>query len=325
MTEPYNNLIISRISTLIPPHIKLVDFLMDTLDIGRESAYRRIRNQVPFTLEEAAILSSNLNFSIDDIFSIDKSHNTVLARTLTNPNQTAEDLIHKMLEVFYNQIVEGGQSGDLEITIANNRLLFYYFFRFPNLFRFFYFKCCRQNNDISLNSTFFEVATPLSITNLVNQISQNMHHIKKETFIIDENVYLAIMREIQYAYLRKLITDDEFITLKGEFGNFLNYVEILSQVGDDQGCCETNFYLSMLNIEGNQLFVEYDDKTISTYFVSTFIPLYITDPNVCKIQKKWLEAQKIHSVLITKSNEFHQVDFFRKQYQYLEKLGNELI
>ena len=37
---------------------------MDTLCIGREAIYRRLRGEVPFTLEEAALISRKLGVVI---------------------------------------------------------------------------------------------------------------------------------------------------------------------------------------------------------------------------------------------------------------------
>ena len=46
---------------------------MDVLDIGKESAYRRLRGEKPFSMEEIYKLSLVLNFSLDEIISNDKS------------------------------------------------------------------------------------------------------------------------------------------------------------------------------------------------------------------------------------------------------------
>ena len=42
-----------------------VDLLMDIVSIGKEAAYRRLRGEIPFTLEEAVSICSRLNVSLD--------------------------------------------------------------------------------------------------------------------------------------------------------------------------------------------------------------------------------------------------------------------
>lgn len=44
--------LISRILISIPDNINPVLYLMDLLDLSRESAYRRIRGEIPFTFWE---------------------------------------------------------------------------------------------------------------------------------------------------------------------------------------------------------------------------------------------------------------------------------
>jgi hypothetical protein len=51
----------------IPKSIKPRDYLMKKLSISKESAYRRMRNKVPFTFEEVVTISLDLGFSLDEI------------------------------------------------------------------------------------------------------------------------------------------------------------------------------------------------------------------------------------------------------------------
>lgn len=57
--------IFNQIKTSLPPHLALVDAIADCLDIGNDSAYRRIRGEKPVTLEELAKLAERFEFSID--------------------------------------------------------------------------------------------------------------------------------------------------------------------------------------------------------------------------------------------------------------------
>ena len=41
----------------LPLKENLANLLIDTLYIGKEAIYRRLRGEVPFTLEEAALIS----------------------------------------------------------------------------------------------------------------------------------------------------------------------------------------------------------------------------------------------------------------------------
>ena len=325
MKESYNKLVISRISTFIPSHIKTVDFLMDALDIGRESAYRRIRDQVPFTLEEVARLSSLLNFSVDEIIGANNSNGSVLVKSFIDPEQTCDGILYQMMEDYYSFLMKGGEYNDLEVIVASNRLPIFYFSNHPHLLKFFYYKCCRRNNDIALNTKFSEINLPEKIAVTARKIVEIPLSIKKEIFIFDEYIYLSSLKEIQHYYFQKLITDSELQLLKEDFRNFLKYVESLSQSGRENCQTETLFYLSSINMENNQMLLKYGNNMIFIFFISFFRPIYVTELNPCLVQKKWLDSLKKQSVLITDSNEINQSAFFIRQYEYLEKLGNQTI
>jgi len=62
-----NKIFVELILKKIPAKFSPVDYLMQTLDLKKGAAYRRIRNQVPFTFGEIIKLSSNLGFSLDEI------------------------------------------------------------------------------------------------------------------------------------------------------------------------------------------------------------------------------------------------------------------
>ncbi len=64
--EPNTNLI-EAAKEKFPPKGQLADMLMDTLYIGKEAIYRRLRGEVPFTFQEAAIISKELGISLDRI------------------------------------------------------------------------------------------------------------------------------------------------------------------------------------------------------------------------------------------------------------------
>ena len=52
-----NESLIATIRSYIQNEKELIPALMSLLNIGKQSVYRRLRNEIPFTLVEASILS----------------------------------------------------------------------------------------------------------------------------------------------------------------------------------------------------------------------------------------------------------------------------
>ena len=67
MTMNLNKIVLTKILDIMPENLKPVTLLMEVLDIGKESAYRRLRGEKPFSMEEIYKLSLVLNFSLDEI------------------------------------------------------------------------------------------------------------------------------------------------------------------------------------------------------------------------------------------------------------------
>lgn len=67
MKNPSNKFIENIIRQKLRKDEKLVDAIMQTLSIGKESAYRRLRGEVPYTFEDIMKVSSRYNISIDAI------------------------------------------------------------------------------------------------------------------------------------------------------------------------------------------------------------------------------------------------------------------
>ena len=59
--------LINEMKERIPQGQNLANYLTDTLYMGKEAVYRRLRGEVAFTFDEIAVISHNLGISIDQI------------------------------------------------------------------------------------------------------------------------------------------------------------------------------------------------------------------------------------------------------------------
>lgn len=61
------NELINEMKERIAPKETLANFLTNTLCMGKEAVYRRLRGEVAFTFDEVAVISHKLGISIDQI------------------------------------------------------------------------------------------------------------------------------------------------------------------------------------------------------------------------------------------------------------------
>ena len=62
--------LINEMRERIAPKETLANFLTNTLCMGKEAVYRRLRGEVAFTFDEVALISHKLGISIDQIVGI---------------------------------------------------------------------------------------------------------------------------------------------------------------------------------------------------------------------------------------------------------------
>ena len=67
MENILNKKIITAVQKHIPQNQKTVNYLMELLDLSKESSYRRIRGEKGFSAQELYIISRDLNISIDEM------------------------------------------------------------------------------------------------------------------------------------------------------------------------------------------------------------------------------------------------------------------
>jgi hypothetical protein len=324
MTEKQIELLTTRILEGIPENIKPIEYLMDTLNIGKESAYRRMRGEIPFTFDEISELSHKLSFSIDEI--VGKNiEDRIFFDLQFNSSSKSDESFLAMLESYCKYLELVGNVPNGEVLASINRLSLFLLINYDSLFKLHYYNWIHQTHNVSLNQLFSETIIPPKIQEVREKFLSKRRNLNNVNFIVDRDIFLTIVREIQYYHNRKLITEEEAATLKGELVNLLKNIEIMMQKGTSKSGSSYNFYLSLLDVETNTNCATYgNDNIASLYWMYPVNPVVIVNQEICYMQKKWLESLKKFSILATLSNEILQAEFVAKQLEYLDNITDEL-
>jgi len=321
--ERSNDMLIAKIEGSIPSNIKLVNYLMDSLSLGREAVYRRLRNQVPFTFGEIIKLSSNLGFSLDEIVYQDKNIQVLLELNrdaLPDPQK----MFIEMLNTYFELTKKLYEARDKEVNCVVNELWVTVLLKYENIFKFFYYKWLHQFHDGVPTPSFSEVELPAEVISLKNRFQYYSVQVKDAvaSFIFDQDTFLNLIREIRYFYKRQLISDQELSDIRKEFHEILDVFERLAKKGISESGSRSNYYLSQLGIESNSTYVRYDDKVFIYSCLYSMVPVCITDPGLCHMQKKWFDSLRRYCTLISECNELVQEKYINKQREYLDNIEN---
>ena len=98
--------LINEMKERIPQGQNLANYLTDTLYMGKEAVYRRLRGEVAFTgftFDEIAVISHNLGISIDQIIGNHLSNRVTFdLNLLHSPNlfESYHEIIERYLRIF---------------------------------------------------------------------------------------------------------------------------------------------------------------------------------------------------------------------------------
>ena len=311
-----NKKLVNAILKYIPKNEKSVVYLVNTLNLSRESAYRRLRGDIPFTIQELVTLASKLEFSIDNVFEQEKQNQAFFDVSRASENST--DFFLFMLKKYselHDKVVFARKK---EAQMAFNSFPPPFFADYNYLFKFSYYKWLYQENTIHRDESFQEVILPEEAVAFQRKLKGNMIQGRNVILILDMNIFLNLIKEIQYFYQRKILTDKELLLLKAEMINMVEQYETIAQTGI-YGSSRIQLYLSSLCVNSNTVYFNCDDKEEPFFWIFTINPVIIQNTGFVSMQLKWLNSLKRQSALISQSNEILQTEFFFKQHEYIEK------
>jgi len=325
MYKNKQNALTAKILSSIPKNIKPTEYLMEMLSISKESAYRRLRGEIPFTFAEIKKMAIDLHFSVDEIISRGASSHVSFS---VDVGQAEEDypVFAKTIRDYYDGLITVSNAQESEIIVAMNNILPFFFTPFESLFKFSYFKSMQKNAKIASKSTFADTVLPNDLLELRTRIEEQLKNCTKNvTIIIDSNIVSNLISDILYFHKRRLITDDELQILKKEMLTLIDQVEEMAQSGFFSDGIEVNIYLSFINVDSSSLYMKNDDKEVSCFYLYNLAPITATNQSICALHRKKVDSLKKYSRLITQSNEIIQSAFFEHQREKISLIEEQTL
>ncbi|WP_157258290.1 hypothetical protein [Dysgonomonas sp. HGC4] len=319
-----NEIVVNHIRKNIPKEKNIVPFLMDLLDLAKESTYRRVRNEIPFTFEEISKIGLHLNISLDEIIGQSSGKRVFFNLHELNhsiPILQIKDVIIEAIEV----LSKVHRSTNSKVILAGNHFPTLFLVSFPNISKFRYYKWIHQTEDVPLNFYYSDFSIPQEILNLQKKLKYNLQRVNKLEIIIDKNTISSTMLDVSYFYKRNLISESELRVIQEELYECIDLLEEMTQKGVNQIGSEVQIYLSSLNIESNSSYFEYDGQSYTQLWSYFSDPISISNSQASFVQKRWLDSLKKYSTLITQSNEIQRAKFLNLQRELISNMDKDII
>ena len=297
----------------------MVNALADILRIEKGAVYRRLRQEVPFTLNEIALIAKDLMISLDNVIGVEGQRSIPFQLNLPNfifP-QNAD---YELLNVYLAFLRSINRSENSEMASASNALPYDLSFKFHNLILLCLFKWnFHYNSDKVI--PYHQISVFPEMERLMTDCTLEMNHFGKTSYVLDNRIFRLIVDDIHYFNTIRLIEKDDIQKIKEDLFSLLDYLEKMALTGQFQETGNlVNLYISDINITTSYAYLESENIRFS--MIKTFILSSVnsTDEITFEKMKKWIYSLIKISTLITLTNERQRVLYFEKQ----RKIINEL-
>lgn len=228
-TRPNQLSFVTMLKKAIPANVNLADEVAELLEVSADSAYRRLRGETDFSLEELVLLATTYNISLDTTL----MNGTKMVSFRTNELNTHVSGFADYLGVLHSDLKWIRQWPNAKITYAAEDLPVFYHFFFPQLARF---KMVYWNKSIlgntELNSAFVEdVNIPeewrAEVPRIIDVFSQ-MPSIE----IWHEDTIKSTLKQIEYyAHVGYFKQKETLAQLMQELTDLMSMVRIQAEYG----------------------------------------------------------------------------------------------
>ncbi len=322
VNEQLNARLIELIHEKTPCDHNPAALLADTLRIGREAAYRRLRGEVPFTFAEAVQISEKLDFSLDRAVGFAANGNAVFNLNFTDYLASVDSYDH-VIEKDTSFLVQLCKSQHTEMSMAGNQIPQSLYLRYPTLADFKLFKWLYQHDKfIKPVRTVEDMQKSPHLTHCYRNFMQAVQRIETTHYIFDHTLCHHWVQAIRYFSELGLITDRHIELLKTELNALLDEMEELTLSGCHPNGNRVNIYVSELDIEANYLSFSSDDHKEARIEVFSLNALHTNNPEIAAPMQKWIQTLRQFSTLITQSSALQRFRFFSRQRELVSSIGS---
>jgi len=313
---------VEKIKEMIPQGLSLVSELSDLIGISNDSAYRRIRGETSFTIEEIVKICKRYKISFDSFSNSTSGTVTFYYDLITESEESFLKYLNTILQGM--QRIKGTADG--EIMYAAEDIPIFQLFNRPELaaFKIFYWMKSVMNIP-SLEKK--KVDLSLVSDEIMNTGREMLKIYKKipSVEIWSDKTISSILKQIDYYHESGMFNNKtDALHICDVLQELLNDIQKQAEQSTkaDIAGFENNFMLYNCDIEmGNNCILVTANKAKVVYLRHhTFNQLTTTNNVFCHESENWLKGLIKKSTLISGVSEKQRYQFFQKAADAIERL-----
>jgi len=298
----------------------LISAVEDILKIERESAYRRIKGIVQFTIREMGILAHHLNISLDDLLNDHQTNVLHIHMLCPRAGESLEERTQRVKEYIDKiKMIENSTESELGVAYANLPMEFYT--PHPHLLKFIYFRWGNYYVGPEKFKDFAKWKIPDYIHNYHANVMRMFGNMKKLLYIWDKSIIWDIANDLKHFASVRMITENDIMKIKNDLHNMLNELERLVAAGGTlNNPDKIEFYISHVKIGVTYSYL-WSKEYAASYITSLYMLSTINENRAtCTNVREWVKSLRRVSTLISGTGEKERILFFKEQHQIIEQI-----
>ena len=317
--EKWNDCFIKALYERFPQKSQLMKELSDLLHIEREAVYRRLRQDVIFSMQEVVKISVAWNISLDRITGIHSGLVPFFMQPVNYLEPSEQEL--KFLRHIIHSVDLLKDIPDTEFRNICNKLPRQLLAGFDQLNKFHLFRWMYKYGNAKYVVPFSQVNISEEKIRLDAEYYRAIKNVPKSVFLFDENLFDYLVYDIRYFHSIKMITCEEKDHIKKDLFALLNYLKEVARYGSyPETNSEVHLYISRLCIDTNYSYVFTKQANICFVHVFDKFEIYTYEPDMVANFRIWMQLKQRSSIQISGVDEKSQIEYFEKQHRTVDTL-----
>ena len=307
---------IEALNRKYPKKSQLIEALMDLLSIERESAYRRLRKDIIFPVQELAKIASTWHISLDEIIGINPNQIPFKVQLSNYIDPPASQL------KYIQNIIKICNSPGMKYMEVSNKLPRSLTSGFPYIARYQLLKWMYQFVKVEKRILpYSKVFFPAKMAGFVSDYYKAMKNVIDTTFIWDQMIFESLALDLRFFQSVYLITEEEKESIKKDLYIFLDYMQEVATKGYwPETNNKVHLYISSMNIDTNYNYYYSEEYKVCRVHAFAKSEIYTNNAKMIDDFVDWMQLKKRASILISEADEKNRIEFFMKQRKLVDTL-----
>ncbi len=301
----------------LPPHLSLVDELMDLLNLSADSVYRRIRGEKPITLLELKTICEKYHLSLDQLLQLKTESVLFDAPGMNGAIGEFSSYLKGMLQQF--KYFNSFKTKEIQYLCKDSTIWNFYLFPEIAAFKTFFWSKTINNQAELSNKTFsFEEFPYEDCFILGQQVLQEFNQIPCIELWNLESMHSTINQVAYYRDAGNFKSNQEFEAVVDSFQKMIDHLQLQAEKGVKfmPGANEVSykapiqFFVNELILGNNTMVINLDGKNLTMVTYSVFHYLFTKDPRFAAKVGNSFDTLLSRSTLISKTGEKDRNRFF---------------